>query len=210
MSSKCLFSDFDIGWAGSLHDANLWRRTAIGQLCAAGKLSLYALVGVVAYPCCLWMLAPYKGHKDGLTREEYHWNFVQSSIRMCIVQAFGMLKGRWKILLNKIDMHLKNVPKLVSTCLVIHNMCIVFGDDFWKTEWMQEAFEEVHYGLTHGRVSEPPSHERLVVANHALQILASIDETSRNTLEYMLHEATREFQIVMSINDKTYRMLSAR
>ena len=107
-------------------------------------------------------------------------------------------------------MHLKNVPKLVSTCLVIHNMCIVFGDDFWKTEWMQETFEEVHYGLTHGRVLGPPSHERLVVANHALQTLAGIDETSRDTLEYMSHEAAREFQIVISINDKTYMMLCAR
>ena len=24
VSSKCLFWDFDIGWAGSMHDANLW------------------------------------------------------------------------------------------------------------------------------------------------------------------------------------------
>ena len=69
VSSSCLFWDFDIGWAGSLHDDNLWGRTAIGQLCDAGKLSPFALVGDAAYPCRPWMLAPYKGHKDGLTRE---------------------------------------------------------------------------------------------------------------------------------------------
>ena len=150
VSSKCLFWDFDIGWAGSLHDANLWGRTAIGQFCEAGKLSPYALVGDAAYPCRPWMLAPYKGHKDGLTREEYHWNFMQSSTRMCIERAFGMLKGRWRILLKMIDVHLKNVPDMVTTCLVLHNMCIVFGDEFWKNEWMQEATEEVHNGLTQG------------------------------------------------------------
>ena len=51
VSSKCLFWDFDIGWAGSMHDANLWGRTAIGQFCKAGKFASYALVGDAAYPC---------------------------------------------------------------------------------------------------------------------------------------------------------------
>ena len=79
VSSRCLFWDFDIGWAGSMHDANLWSRTHIGRFCEAGRLSPYVLVGDAAYACRPWMLAPFKGHKDGLTREEYHWNYVQSS-----------------------------------------------------------------------------------------------------------------------------------
>lgn len=87
-------------------------------------------------PCRPWMLAPYKGHKDGISRNEYYKNFVQSSTRMCIKRAFGMLKGRWKILLKRVDMHLRNVQDLMSTCMVLHNICIIFGDDFWKSEWM--------------------------------------------------------------------------
>ena len=130
VSSKCMFWDFDIGRAGSSHDANLWGRTTGSQFCKVGKLSPFALVGDAAYPCRPWMLAPYMGHKDGLTREKYHLNFVQSSTCMCIERAFGM--GRWTILLKMIDVHLKNVPKLVSTCFVLHNMCIIFGDDFSK------------------------------------------------------------------------------
>ena len=58
----------------------LWARTAIGQYFEVGKLWLYTLVGNAAYPCRPWMLAPFKGNKDDLSREEYHWNFVQSSI----------------------------------------------------------------------------------------------------------------------------------
>ena len=72
VSSKYIFWDFDIGWAGSMHDANLWGRTEIGMFCEAGKLSPYMLVGDAAYPCRPWMLSPFKGHKDGLSREEYH------------------------------------------------------------------------------------------------------------------------------------------
>ena len=92
-----------------------------------------------------------------------------------------------------IDVHLKNVPELVSTCLVLHNICINFLDEFWKTEWMQEAAEEVHNGPTMSRVSRPSSHERLVVANHAVQSLAAIDENSKDILEYISQEAAREF-----------------
>ena len=210
VSSKCLFWDFDIGWAGSMHDANLWSRTDIGQFCEAGKLSPYALVGDAAYPCRPWMFAPFKGHKDGLTRQEYHWNYVQSSTCMCIERAFGMLKGRWRILLKRVDVHLKNVPELVSTCLLLHNICIVFGDNFWKTEWMQEATDEVRNGLLGGNIPGTSTQERLAVANHALHSLAGIDENSRETLEYIKQECAREFQIAMGTAGKTPKELCAR
>ena len=119
-----------------MHDANLWGRTAIGQYCDADKLSPYTLVGNAAYPYRPWMLKPFKGHKDGFTREEYHWNFVQSSTHMCVEWAFGMLKRRWKLLLKIVDVHLKNVHDLVSKCLILHNMCTIFGDIFWREEWI--------------------------------------------------------------------------
>ena len=210
VSSKCLFWDFDIGWAGSMHDANLWGRTAIGQFCEAGKLAPYALVGDAAYPCRPWMLAPFRGHKDGLTREEYNWNFVQSSTCMCIERAFGMLKARWRILLKKMDVHLKNVPQLVSTCLVLHNICIILGDNFWKTEWLQEASDEVHNGLSLVTPPGPSSREKVAVASHALHTLAGIEESSRETLEYFKQEAAKEFQVTMATHGKTVKELSAR
>ena len=210
VSAKCLFWDFDIGWAGSMHDANLWARTEIGQHCEAGKLSPYCLVGDAAYPCRPWMLAPFKGHKDGLSREEYHWNFVQSSTRMCVERAFGMLKGRWQILLKRIDVHLKNVPDLVTTCLVLHNMCIVFGDTFWKQKWLREAQEDVHNGLAIPYIPGSSMRERLAVANLALHSLAGIDDNSRETLEFIKQEDATQFEITMGTAGKSFKELSAR
>ena len=61
--AKYIFWDFDIGWASSMYDANLWDRTAIGQYREADKLSPYILVGDTAYLCCPWMLAPFKATK---------------------------------------------------------------------------------------------------------------------------------------------------
>ena len=210
VSAKCIFWDFDIGWAGSMHDANLWARSEIGQFCESGKLHPYALVGDAAYPCRPWMMAPFKGSKDGLSREEYHWNYVQSSTRMCVERAFGMLKGRWRILLKRIDVQLKNVPNLVATCLVLHNMCIIFGDQFWKEEWMREATYDVRNGLTTPNIPGSSMQERLAVANEALHTLAGIDENARETLENIKQEDAQEFEISMSTGGKTFQELSAR
>ena len=156
------------------------------------------------------MLAPSKGHKDGLSREEYHWNFVQSLTRMCVEQAFGMLKDRWRILLKRIDVHLKNVPDLVVTCLVLHNMCIVFRDNFWKQEWLRETTDDVNNGLAMGNVSGSLMRKRLAVANLALHSLAGIDENSRETLEFIKQEDATKFEIAMGTNGKSFKELSAR
>ena len=193
-----------------MHDANLWGHSELGQYCEAGKLYPYTLVGDAAYPCRPWMLAPFKGSKDGLSREEYHWNYVQSSTRMCVERAFGMLKGRWRILLKRIDVHLKNVPDLVATCLVLHNMCIVFGDTFWKEEWMREAANDVHNGLAVTNVPGSSRQERLAMANEALNSLAGIDDNSRETIESNKQKNARDFEIAMDSAGKTFKELSSR
>lgn len=130
-------------------------------------MNAYVLVGDAAYPCQPWMLIPFKGHKDGFTREEYPWNYVQSSTQMYMDRAFGMLEGRWRIILNMMDVHLKNVFDLVSTCLLLHNICTIFGDNFWKNEWLEETFNDVHNVLAMGTATCASRQERLAVANHA-------------------------------------------
>jgi hypothetical protein len=58
------------------------------------KFLPYKLIGNVTYP--MWFYSPFKGEKDGLSRSNSHWNFIQSSTRMSMENTFGMLKGRLK------------------------------------------------------------------------------------------------------------------
>lgn len=94
--------------------------------------------------------------------------------------------------------------------LVLHNMCIILGDTFWKNEWMREASKDVHNGLQLSAVPGPLRQEKLTVANHAVHNLAGIEENFKETLEYMKQEAAREFQISMDTGGKTTREMSAR
>jgi hypothetical protein len=84
---SCCFWDYDIGWCGSIHDYNLFCKSHIGKYCLSGKLLPYALLGDAAYQPRPWMFTPYLGSKDGFTREQEHWNSIQSSSRMCVERA---------------------------------------------------------------------------------------------------------------------------
>ena len=143
MISQSIFWNYNIGWARSMHDANLWIYFAIRRYCEAGRLSPYALIGDVAYPSWLWMLSPYRGHKDGLSHEEYNWNFVQNSTRMCVERAFELLQGHCRILMKWIDIQLEMVLGIVTACIILHNLYAIQNDEFLK-DWICEAQNEVH------------------------------------------------------------------
>ena len=93
---------------------------------------------------------------------------------------------------------------------MLHNICIILGDNFWKTEWLQEASDEVHNGLSLMTPLGPAREEKLAVANHALHSHAGIEESFRETLEYIKQETAKEFQISMTTGDKTAKELCAR
>ena len=56
---------------------------------------------------------------------------------MAVERTFGIFKGRWRILLKRIDMPLKQVSNLVTTYICLHNLCIIYEDEFdmqWENE----------------------------------------------------------------------------
>ena len=78
---------------------------------------LFKFIGDAAYPMRPWFYSPFKEKKNRLPREKAFWDFIQSSSRMAVKRAFGILKDRWCILLKRIDMPLQNVSNIVTTSL---------------------------------------------------------------------------------------------
>ena len=61
---------------------------------------------------------------------------------MAVERAFGILKGRWRILLKRIDVSLENVPDIVTACICLHNLCLIHIDGF-DMQWVKQAEEDM-------------------------------------------------------------------
>ena len=138
VDAQCKFWDFDFGWPGSCHDWSVFQRSTLGVEVMKNKYLPYKLIGDAAYPMRPWFFTPFKGVKDGLSPEKNHWNYIQSSTRMVVERALGWLKGRWRILLKRIDVPLQNLTDLLTSCICLHNLCLIHGDGF-NMRWAVEA-----------------------------------------------------------------------
>jgi hypothetical protein len=80
-----------------------------------GNFLRYKLIGNVAYPMQPWFYSPFKVEKYGLPIQ----NTLESSTTMPMERTFGMLKGRFRILLKKIDIPLHHMLDLVMICICL-------------------------------------------------------------------------------------------
>ena len=60
----------------------------------------------------------------GQTADESVFSFYHSSLRMCVECSFGILVARWGILWKPLKVSLRQAPKIVGTCMCLHNVMI--------------------------------------------------------------------------------------
>ena len=86
------------------------------------------LVGDSAYPLSRWLQKPYpEGTRDP---NEIRFNQQLSAARVKVECAFGILKGRWRILSSVEEASIARVSKIIVACAVLHNFCILTGDEW--------------------------------------------------------------------------------
>jgi len=75
-----------------------------------------------------------------ITTEKKNFNYQQSRACMVVENAFGRLKERWECLFKRLDFALENVPNIVAACVILHNLCEMYGNHFqpewdWTVQW---------------------------------------------------------------------------
>lgn len=172
-----IFLDAYIGWPGKVHDARVFTNSSLYSKMSNGLLlpdwsitlgsssTLIPLLflGDPAYPLLPWLMKPYPENVT-TTAEEKLFNYRQSRARMVVENAFGRLKGRWRCLLKRLDIHISNVPNVVASCITLHNICEKYGD-YCHPDWITQD--------TPG-VSAPPPTSVIPLASSATDIRDSI------------------------------------
>lgn len=88
----------------------------------------FMLVGDAAYEAETWTLTPYAGNK--LPADKDAFNFFQSSYRIEIECAFGLLCRRWGVLWRPLSgASLPRATQVIVACCKLHNFCIDKGDN---------------------------------------------------------------------------------
>jgi hypothetical protein len=114
----------DTGWPGSRGDAHvlkfskLWNSTA--NMIPAGNY----LFGDSGYPNLRWLITPYPSKDKHASGTKGDFNFNHASTRVVVEQAFGVLKSRFRVLKGIEAKELALAPKIVTACIVLHNICI--------------------------------------------------------------------------------------
>ena len=139
------FMNVNIGWPGTVHDARVFVNSSCYKDANDGKLFPnwttkmgnvdvpLIILGDPAYPLLPWLMKPYIEH-PGSSQKDRTFNYRQSRARMCVENAFGRLKGRWRCLMKRMDYDLENVPNVIAACVTLHNLCEILGDHC-REEW---------------------------------------------------------------------------
>ena len=77
-------------------------------------------------------------HNSAMTNNQKTFNYQLSRARIVVENAFGQLKARWRRLLRQNNMDIARVPRVVTACCILHNMCEVHGDAFVDS-WLEGA-----------------------------------------------------------------------
>ena len=147
VDANYLFTDLNVGWPGSVHDARVLSNSELYRKCINHEylqgdglqinnstIPLF-LIGDSAYPLLSWLIKPFPT-TSLITEEQKKYNYRICRGRVVVEIAFGRLKARWRRLLKQNDMFVENVPCVVAACCVLHNICEIHGDDF-DEDWIE-------------------------------------------------------------------------
>ena len=75
---------------------------------------------------CLITTFKDNGH---LSRLERNFHFKLSHSRVKVEHAFGLLKENFRRLIHLTQVQVENIPKVVTACCVLHNICFLQDQD---------------------------------------------------------------------------------
>lgn len=120
-------------YGGSSHDSFVWRQSPEKFLLESGRRNNNKngwLLGDSGYPLEPWLMTPFRNPPAGSA--EANFNFVHAQARSNVEQCIGILKGRWRVLMEERRSRYspERVGTIVNVCAALHNICIHFRVPF--------------------------------------------------------------------------------
>ncbi|KAK3924065.1 Protein ANTAGONIST OF LIKE HETEROCHROMATIN PROTEIN 1 [Frankliniella fusca] len=124
-----LFRDVYIGEPGSVHDIRVFERSPLNDMFLERNDLISAdehLVGDCGYELRRKLLMPFRDN-GVLTQRQRLFNYVHSSIRMCVERSFGRLKGKFRRLFYLYTKKFVYLIDHILSSFVLHNFVLLEG-----------------------------------------------------------------------------------
>lgn len=152
------FIAVDVGAYGKNSDGGIFNDSNIGKRLRNGTFGMpenrplsenshplpYVIVGDEAFPAKTYLLRPYSGR--GLSADKKIFNYRLSRARRVSENAFGILCQKFRVFLNKLQVHPKNADKIVLCSLCLHNF--LRNDNIFLNTLEDEKTENDSYIFT--------------------------------------------------------------
>jgi DDE superfamily endonuclease len=135
VNDKGIFTNFDIGWPGSVHDARVFRNSSFYKNYSHFIQGDDYLLGDSAYPISSFLIPPFK---DPSTRKHKEFNRFHSHHRVVVENAFGRLKARFRML-RDLDIKTVKMGVLFTCCAIILHNFLEINMDIWETNFNDDT-----------------------------------------------------------------------
>lgn len=97
-------------------------------------MQFFFIIGDSAFPLLENLMKPYTYCSSNVQKK---FNYQLSRARRVIENTFGRLKARFRICNKRIELNIENVPNIVQSCCILHNVCESLRDTIDES-WISE------------------------------------------------------------------------
>lgn len=114
---------------GPVQDMRVFRLSGLENLCTAQNFPQNShILGDAAYSIQRHVMVPFKDN-GRLTNAQIRYNTCLSQARMMVERTIGLLKGRFRSLLDILPMRRTDlIPKYIVVRCILHNICLIHND----------------------------------------------------------------------------------
>jgi len=181
-SRKCIFLWYSVNAGAAIHDSTAFNATALGRRMAGGEgiPTPYHVLGDAAYPASNCLMTPIPGQHGSPTPEDT-FNFFQSSKRMAIERAFGILVKRWGVFSRALQCSLEHSILVIEVCFKLHNVCMLRAGEIERQE-SAGRFGHVDIATGGQQLSDEEIAEMLSFSEDLRDVDMNIQHAARNWL----------------------------
>ncbi|XP_051816643.1 putative nuclease HARBI1 [Acanthochromis polyacanthus] len=117
---RCLITNIEAKWPGSVHDERIWRASSLSHRFAQGDFN-GILLGDRGYPCLPFLLTPYM---DPATDPQRAFNRAHARTRARVEMLFGLMKSRFQCL-KVLRVAPDRACDIIVACAVLHNIATI-------------------------------------------------------------------------------------